>query len=153
MNDNIQPLILDADEKPVASESQTQRPKWRVMYGWKAIPSTRDTGLKDIHDKPLLETLPFPQYHIKAFTHKPKDTVLGAPIRGGVASTWSQPKNRRQARRFHQTKPVRYIVWHDSSLRRIDKLIKKQLAGMTPEQQAEFIKTATAQQNDANPQT
>jgi hypothetical protein len=161
MNDNNQPLILDADEKPVVSEKpvKSTRPQWRSFYGWTATPAQRDTGLKDIHDKPLMETLPFPANYLKTFSHKPGEYILGAPIRGGLFATMEPPlavdpsdkvayrHYRRIAKRINQTKSRKYMIMPDRSIRRVDKMIKKQLAGMTPQQQAEFVAKAMGTHN------
>lgn len=142
-NDTTISRIVDSDGKALVIEkpapAQPKKPLWRRLYGWIGTPAYRDTGLKDVQDKPLMEPLPFPQTYMKTFSHLPQATVEGAPIRGGVAATWTEPKSRREAKRHHQTKPVRYMVWWDRSLRRVDKIVKKQLASMTPDQQAEFI--------------
>lgn len=150
-------LILDENEKPVVSvrKPKSERLPWRDFYGWDATIATRKVpGLLDVHGKELEEQLPYPQFYKKTFTHKPGEIVLGAPKRGGVASTWTESKNRRKARRHYQTKSIRYQVWWDRSIRRVDKVIKKKLAGMTKEQQAEFISKAMSQgtqtQNNEN---
>src|ERR1044072_7409193 len=107
-------MLYDADNKPITPEvpkPKTERPKWRVLYGWGAETAERLVpGLKDIHGNPLRELLPFPQFYNKKFSHEPRATVLCAPKRAGVASTGAPPKNLRQARRLFKTKPTRYVV-------------------------------------------
>jgi hypothetical protein len=164
VNNNNQPLILDADEKPVVSEKPVKNTSgvWRTLYGWLATPAQRDTGLTDIHDKPLMETLPFPANYVKTFSHKPGEYLLGAPIRGGLFATMETPvavdpsdtvayrHYRRIAKRVNQTKPRKYMVMPDRSIRRVDKMIKKQLASMTPQQQAEFVAKAMGASQRSN---
>jgi hypothetical protein len=111
-----------------------------TLYGWTAIPATRSTGLLDVHSKPLEEQLP--GFFKKLFTHAPGDTVYGAP-KYGARWTGKEPKTVREMRRVARAKPIPYKVWNDHSLRRVDKLIRKQLEQMTPEQQDDLIREAT----------
>ncbi len=114
-----------------------------TLYGWEAVPVTRQTGLLDIHGRALDEQLDFPRHYKKQFTHAPGATVHGAPKYG---ARWANkvPHSRREMRRVARAKPIPYKVWGDRSLRRVDKLISKALAGMTPAQQEALIKEATA---------
>ena len=112
----------------------------KTLYGWIAVPATRPTGLLDIQGKPLEELLE--NRYQKQFTHAPGETVHGAPKYG---KHWQnrEPKTLREMRRVAKAKPQPYKVWTDRSLRRVDKLIRKQLEQMTPEQQNELIQEAT----------
>lgn len=117
----------------------------RVLYGWeptdkKPVRDGKGELVLDIHGKPLEEQLPFGQF-LKKYSHAPQEIVLGAPKRGGFFAS-IEPKNRRQLKRHNQCKPTRYMVWSDRSLRRIDKVLKKQLESMTPEQQTALIEKA-----------
>ena len=112
----------------------------KTLYGWIAVPATRQTGLLDIHGNPLEEQLE--NRYKKQFTHAPGDTVHGAP-KYGARWVGKEPKTLREMRRVAKAKPQPYKVWTDRSLRRVDKLIRKQLEQMTPEQQNELIQEAT----------
>jgi ABC-type thiamine transport system substrate-binding protein len=96
----------------------------KTLYGWIAVPATRQTGLLDIHGNPLEEQLE--NRYKKQFTHAPGDTVHGAP-KYGARWVGKEPKTLREMRRVAKAKPQPYKVWTDRSLRRVDKLIRKQL--------------------------
>jgi hypothetical protein len=132
----------------------------KFPYGWDAVATTRPTGELDVHGKPLQEQLPFPQHYRKQFTHPGGTIIVGAARRGGYWEKFElkEPENynempveaqararasyRRKLVRKNQCKPTRYIVWGDRSLRRLDNVLRKQFAGMTPEQQQDLIAQA-----------
>lgn len=85
----------------------------RFPYGWRAV---------------ILKTLPEGSYR-KQFSHAPKTILLGAPKRGGkwlALDALREVLTERQTIRCNECKPVRYIVWGDRSLRRVDKLLRKE---------------------------
>lgn len=144
-------------------------PLGRFPYGWDGVAVTQQkrdehTGLLmvDKDGKPVIETLPFPRVYRKQFTHVPRTVLLGAPKRGGFWAKFklSEPPGfaemskdeqnkatkhfRRCLTRMSQCKPTRYIVWHDRSLRRIDKVLKKQFSKLSPDEQQRLIAEAAA---------
>ncbi len=114
------------------------------LTGWIGIPASRDTGLLDENGKPLMEILRFPQHYRKLRSHQPGMSVMGAPKYGAFWANHAPAKSLREQRRMARAKLIPFKVWNDFSLRRADKLIKKQLDHMTPEQQAQLIQEATA---------
>ncbi len=117
----------------------------RILYGWqltnnKPVRDDKGSIVFDEKGNALEEPLPFGQY-LKKYNALPGEIISGAPKRMG-AFTEVNTGNRRQVKRHNQRKPVQYIVWHDRSIRRVDKLLKKQLQSMTLEQQNALIEYA-----------
>lgn len=105
--------------KEALAQRPTSMPTGSFPYGWKAVPALTPLGKTMLH--PDLDAYySFPDRYVKQFTHNPKTIILGAVKRTGGKS-------------------VRYIVWHDRSLRRVDKVLRKQFDGMTPDAKRNFI--------------
>jgi hypothetical protein len=135
------------------------KPTWKNLYGWTLQKMDVPTGETDNDGKPITVLVPAKQY-----SHAPRAMIMGAPKRGGVASTRTlmeiteeiqnspaglaivQRRNLRIAKRIHECQPVRYIVWHDRSLRRVDKIMKKALPEMSPEQVRDMMEQLAAKQ-------
>jgi len=108
----------------------------------------KDTGLLDVNGKPLLEqgeVLPFPHFYKKVYSHPDGAVVYGAP-KWGTRWLDKVARTKRELKRSVGAKPRPYKVWHDRSLRRVDRLIMKNLEGLTPEQQAEWLDKVVKQQ-------
>ncbi len=140
----------------------------KFPYGWEAKTASRPkrdpvTGLlmMDKEGKTIEEILPFPRYYRKQFTHPGGTIIVGAPKRGGFWDKFDLqppvdydklPEDEQKRARVHyrrclvrknQCKETRYIVWGDRSLRRVDRVLRKQFEGMTPDEQNKMIAQAT----------
>lgn len=125
-------------------------------YGWQGVEATRTcqrgTGKFDEAGDEIMEMvtepLPFPQYYNKRFTHEPRTIIVASPKRGGRFAN-IEPKTRRQLIRHTGCKGVRYIVWSDRSLRRVDRVLRKQFLAMTPQEQTAMIEQAAGRAKEA----
>lgn len=137
----------------------------RTLYGWTGVPTGRPTGEVDENGQPVMEPLPFPRYFNRFWSAPPKEIVLGAPRRAmprGVAalpiyrealnSSEQMPKIRlaletrirRLEKRIHEAKPIRYIVWYDRTLRKVDNVLRKQFAALPEKEQLAMVQKAAA---------
>lgn len=118
-------------------------------YGWNGVVAT-SVGVDG-----LLDIKPFPQFYQKQFTHQPRTIILGAPRRGYywmnrvASSAPGVTLTRREVIRGNQTREMRHIVWSDRSLRRVDRVLRKQFTSMTPRAQAELVNVAAARAEQA----
>jgi hypothetical protein len=116
-------------------------PGGKFPYGWDREPLMvqvkDDHGelLVDIHGKPLMEVVE--GEFIKKFTHPFRTIIQGASKRGPRFANIT-PTTKRQIKRHSETKPTRYIVMSDHSLRRLDKVLIKAVEQMSPEQLIAF---------------
>lgn len=146
-------MIDNTTQAPAAAPPEI--PLGKFPYGWQGVASTRS------YEKPtgefneageimehVVEVLPFPAFYNREWTHEPRTIIVGAPKRGGKFAN-IEPKTRRQLIRHQGCKGTRYIVFSDRSLRRVDKLLRKQFLKMTPAQQNELIEQAAVRAQEA----
>jgi GH18 family chitinase len=128
------------------SATTTEVPRAQVAmgtfpYGWNGTQATQ-VVIEDGEER--LSMLPFPQHYRRQFTHAARTILLGAPRYGlrWAQVTVEQAKSRRELLRVTGARQQRYIVWHDMSLRRADKVMRKQLEKMTPAEQTALVEEA-----------
>lgn len=118
-----------------------EKPEATFPYGWEPEPFKKQVEIDgekqvDIHGNPLMEEIE--GLFVKKFNHPFRTIIRGAAKRGPRFANIT-PTTKRQQLRHSETKPTRYIVMVDHSIRRLDKVLLKAIEQMTPEQQVALV--------------